>query len=74
MVNHTGSIGVASALSDEVSNVLLGNWEVKVVGENLLDVTSVDLLLISLVEQSEALAGLLSISVLLDVSVSNAVE
>ena len=40
----------------------------------MLDVSSIDLLLISLVEQSEALACFFSVSVLLDVSVAHAVK
>ena len=38
----------------------------------MLDVTGIDLLLVSLIEESEALTGLLSISVLLNVSVGYA--
>ena len=74
MVDDSGSVSVTSAFGHEVSDVLLGNWEVKVVREHLLDVSGVDLLFISLVEESEALTGLLSVSVLLDVSVSDAVQ
>ena len=74
MINNSSSVRVASALNNEVSDILLRDWEIKVVREDLLDVTGVDLLLISLVKESEALASLFSVSVLLDVSVSDAVQ
>ena len=73
MINNSSSIRVASALNNEVSDILLRDWEIKVVGENLLDISGVDLLLVSLVKQSEALTGLLSVSMLLDESVTDAV-
>ena len=74
MVDNPCSVSVSSAFSDKISDVLLRHREVKVVGKDLLNVSGVDLLLISLIEKSEALTGLLSVSVLLDVSVANAVE
>ena len=51
------SIWVSTTLDDEVSDISLTNWEFEVVGENLLEISSIDLIFISLIEELETLSG-----------------
>ena len=56
--NIARSIWVSTTFDDEVSNISLTNWELEVVGENLLEIASIDRIFISLIEELEALSGL----------------
>ena len=56
------SIWLSSALRHKILDIIVGNRKLKIVTKNLLKLPSIDRLFVILVEQFEAVSGLLLVS------------